>query len=174
MESVTIAYISILHLTIRQLNKICVYIHFLVQNQNTFQQGNMVSLTSTENCKSLLVLTTDLNSTCMVGQNVMNSTKMEREKGSNGLSQNASVPWSCIFVQFLAALQQIKENVACLIFQLQFDYLCQQTPDFEIQQHLQETSISKQTIQTCVDLYEKGIIHNFLFKLVVYRKGYKD
>lgn len=50
-----------------------------VKIQNNFQQGNTVTLTSTENCKSLLVLTTDLNSTCKVGHNMVNSLKRKRE-----------------------------------------------------------------------------------------------
>jgi hypothetical protein len=49
-----------------------------VKIQDNFQQGNTVTLTSTENCKSLLVLTTDLNSTCKVGHNMVNSPKRKR------------------------------------------------------------------------------------------------
>jgi hypothetical protein len=49
-----------------------------VKIQDNFQQGNTVTLTSTENCKSLLVLTTDLNSTCKVGHNMVNNPKRKR------------------------------------------------------------------------------------------------
>jgi hypothetical protein len=55
-----------------------------VKIQDNFQQGNTVTLTSTENCKSLLVLTTDLNSTCKVGHNMVNSPK---EKGGPKIEQ---------------------------------------------------------------------------------------
>jgi hypothetical protein len=50
-----------------------------VKIQNNFQEGNTVTLTSTENCKSLLVLITDLNSTCKIGHNMVNSPTRKRE-----------------------------------------------------------------------------------------------
>ena len=62
---------------------------------------NMVLLTSTENCKSLLVLTTDLKSTCTVGQNVMNST---RRGGWRGKASRVKSKHICTLVSHLRAI----------------------------------------------------------------------